>query len=512
VSAQVSAPAVATNPPIIGGAPAGAPAAREAHRRPVKRLIHARAGWPVVALLAGYPLWWALGFGVLVYPLLAVPMFVHLLKRRPVKLPPGFGLWLLFLAWQVLAIPALVLNPPGTVAEPMSGRMLAVVVRLGSYLAVTVLLLYIGNLTEKELPRRRLVRLLGWMFLVTAAGGLLGVLSPTFNFTSPLELLLPGGIRSNTYVQNLVHPASSQVQDVLGYSAPRPKAPFEYTNAWGNNISLFGVWFVAVIASGGVIRSRAMRWLALVGVLAVAALPAIYSLNRGMWIGVGLSAVYVAVRLAARRNYAPLGAMVLATLVLGMLVMVTPLQGIIQSRLERGHSNQVRSSLTVQTINLTNASPVIGYGSTRIVAGSADSIAIGRSASCAKCGNFNLGSNGQLWQAMIAGGYAAAGLYMGFFAYVLWRYRRDATPIGIAGSTVMMLALFYSLVYNAFPTPIAFYFLSLALLWRNDLQRYDAGKLRPGWRLGPRAKPGIGTEAALTGGTVAGGTVAGSTA
>jgi ABC-type uncharacterized transport system permease subunit len=212
-----------------------------------------------------------------------------------------------------------------------------------------------------------------------------------------------------------------------------------------------------------------------------------------------VAGAYVAVRLAARRNYAPLGALVLATVVLGMIVMVTPLKGMIESRLEHGHSNQVRSSLTTQTIELVNDSPILGYGSTRIVAGSAESIAIGRSASCAKCGNFNLGSNGQLWQAMIAGGYAAAGLYVGFFLYAMWRYRRDTSPIGIAGSLVMLLALFYSLVYNAFPSPIAFYFLSFALLWRNDLDQRGTGELRPGWRLGPRAKPGVTTETAVAG-------------
>lgn len=464
---------------VPGGARARAESYAPKRRSPLRQIVRLPVGWPVVALLAGYPIWWALGLGVLIYPLLAVPMLMHLLRRRPVKLPPGLLIWLLFLAWQVLSIPALVLNPPGTVAETMYGRLLAVLVRLGCYLAVTIMLIYVGNLTESELSRQRLARLLGWMFLVTIAGGLLGLAAPTFNFTSPLELALPSGIRSNTYVQNLVHPASSQVQEVLGYSAPRPKAPFEYTNAWGNNVSVFAVWFVLVMVSGGLIKRRVLRWLLLVGVLAVAAVPLIYSLNRGMWIGVGLSAVYVAIRLAARRRYAPLAAMMMATLVLGMAVLVTPLGDMISSRLENGKSNQVRTSLTEQTIHLVNSSPIIGYGSTRIVAGSAESIAIGRSPSCAKCGNFNIGSNGQLWQALIAGGYVAGGLYLSFFLYAIWRYRRDSSPLGIAGSTVMWLALLYSLVYNAFPSPLAFFFLSFALLWRNDLRRYEVEQAGP---------------------------------
>src|SRR4051812_32928417 len=62
----------------------------------------ARSGWPVVALCALYPLWWALGLGVLVFPLAAVPMGVILLRRLVtgvrLRVPPGFGWWLLFLA------------------------------------------------------------------------------------------------------------------------------------------------------------------------------------------------------------------------------------------------------------------------------------------------------------------------------------------------------------------------------------------------------------------------------
>jgi hypothetical protein len=444
--------------------------------RPVRtiRLLRLPPGWPVIALLAGFPIWWALGFAVLVYPLLALPMVVHLWRRRPVKLPPGFGIWVLFLVWQILGIAALGLNPPGTVAEGASGRLIAYSTRLGIYLAVTVMLLFIGNLTEAELPRRLLIVLLSWMFVFTVAGGILGVLAPTFNFTSPLELVLPSGIRSHQYVQNLVHPASSQVQAVLGYAAPRPKAPFEYTNAWGNNFSIFAIWVVVLAAMGGLARRPAIRWVLLVGAFAVGAVPAIFSLNRGMWIGVAFAAVYVAIRLALRRHYAPLASLVVAASVLAMVVALTPLHQIITGRIQNPHSNQIRESNTQETITLVNRSPVIGYGSTRIKQGSADSIAVGRSPRCPKCGNLNIGSNGQLWLVLMASGYVGTALYLGFFLFLIWRYRRDASPIGLAGSIVLCLTLLYSSVYDAFSSPLAFYFLSLALLWRNELDSRSA--------------------------------------
>jgi hypothetical protein len=448
-------------------------------RPPVRTrpLLRLPAGWPIVALLAGFPIWWALGLAVLIYPLLAVPMLVHLWRRRPVKLPPGFGLWLLYLLWQVLSFAALGLNPPGMLPEPASGRIIGYAVRLGTFAALTVLLLYVGNLTERELPRMRLVRLLAWMFAVTVAGGLAGLVAPTFNFTSPFELLLPESIRGNFYVRELVHPAFSQVQQVLGFASPRPKAPFEYTNAWGNNVSIFAIWLVVLLVAGGIVRHAMTRWVLLVAALGIGAVPAIYSLNRGMWIGVGFAACYVAVRLALRQNYGPLGALILAAAVLTVAVAVTPLQDIVTGRLERGHSNAIRGDNSVQTLRLVNDSPVIGYGSTRIKRGSVESIAIGRSPQCPACGNFNIGSNGQLWTALMSSGYVGTALYLGFFLYLIWRYRNDVSPIGIAGSIVLWLTLIYSPVYDAFPSPLAFHLLSLALLWRNELDR--AGPARP---------------------------------
>ena len=68
------------------------------HRRP-RRLPTA---WPLAALLLGYPVWWALGIAPLVWSILAIPMVVQLLRRRPIKVPPMFWVWGLFLALVVV--------------------------------------------------------------------------------------------------------------------------------------------------------------------------------------------------------------------------------------------------------------------------------------------------------------------------------------------------------------------------------------------------------------------------
>jgi hypothetical protein len=394
-------------------------------------------------------------------------MLVHLWRRRPVKLPPGFSFWVLFLVWLVAGLLVLDLNPPGTVPDTASGRLLGWGLRLVSYLAITVLLVYVGNLTEAELSRRWIVGLLAWMFAITVAGGLLGVLSPYFQFTSPFELLLPGGVRSNTYVQALVHPASSQLQDVLGYVSPRPKAPYEYTNSWGNNLSILGVWFVVLLVA----RRSLLRWLVLAVGLALAAVPAIYSLNRGMWIGVGLSVLYLAVRMALRGHLAILTAVVVGVMLVGGVVAVSPLKDVISGRLDNPESNSIRGSLNSKSVEMANRSPILGFGNTRNAEGSPQTITVGPSDDCPRCGSRAIGSTGQLWQLLVSDGWVGTFLYFAMFLVGLWRYRHDFSPVGVGASLVLFLALFYSLFYNAVPSPLAFYFLSLVLVWRNDLAR-----------------------------------------
>src|SRR5690606_36276443 len=117
--------------------------------------------WPVAALLLGYPLWWALGFGGLSWVVLAVPMAVILWRRRPVRVPPGFGLWVLLLAGYLLSGLMLGEMPPGTYGEYGARRLVGYGMRFALYVSALILVLYLGNLTERELPQLRLVRMLG---------------------------------------------------------------------------------------------------------------------------------------------------------------------------------------------------------------------------------------------------------------------------------------------------------------------------------------------------------------
>lgn len=436
-----------------------------------------RPAWPVVVLLAGYPALWALGFGDFSFVVMAVPMAVKMIawrhyRSRPIRVPPGFGIWLLFLVCMLAGIMTLSLTAPDTVASGVATRLLSYAVRAVTYLSLTVLLLYAGNLTEKELPRDRLAWLLGLVALYTIAGGVGGVVAPTFSYTSPALLALPHGVASNAFVQAEMRPSLAQVQDVIGAAMGRPDAPFDYTNTWGNCLALLLPWLICAWWLRGSRRQRILIGCTLV----IAIVPIIYSLNRGMWIGLVFSLIYLSVRLAARGRLALLGAISSSLVVITLVILVTPLQGLIGQRLANGKSDSHRASASALAARDALSSPIVGYGDTRHQIGSNTSIAVGHTARCPTCGQASVGNNGQLWLLLITTGYVGAALYLLFFGYGIWRYWRDRSPTGMAGVLALVLSFIFMLTYDAVGAPLGFMMLSYALLWRNELARREAAR------------------------------------
>lgn len=411
------------------------------------------AGWPIAVAVAGYPLWWAIGIKDLIFPLAAVPLAWQLLRSRRVRVPPGFWLWGLFLLWVLASALAINLTAPGTLPPSGTGRYLAFAVRFSQYVAVTVFMLYIGNVAEERLPRARVIRWMGLLTVWVVVLGWLALAFPELRFRTPLAGLVPGGDGET---------ALAQVQPVLGYSAPRPAAPFAYTNAWGSNLTLLLVWFAV---GWMVLGSMRRRWL---GVLVAVAsvVPIVYSLNRGVWIAIGLAVVYVGVRLALRGRLVTIGAAAVLLCFGSTAFVASPLSALVTQRAEAGHSDNIRTLLAEDALRAAVSSPVLGYGTTRDTQGSGSSIAVGQSPDCPRCGNRVVGSTGQLWLVLIAQGFVGAALYVGYLGRSLWAFRRDHSPVGIAGSLVLLLILYFSLFYTALSMPLAVAFISIALMWR----------------------------------------------
>jgi hypothetical protein len=425
--------------------------------------------WPLAALLLGYPVWWALGIAPLVWTFFAIPMCVQMYRRRPVRLPPMFWVWGLFLTLVVVSAVMLNVHAANTIpSNTGGGNYVAYALRLLNYVSVTAVMVYIGNLTEVELPRLRLIRWLSVVFVVTVVGGLAGTVLPSFGYDSPIKRFVPASLQGIDFVQQFTHISTAQVQAGLGF--PRPSAPFEYANAWGNNYSMLLIWFVI----GWLLLATTPRRLVALGIVAASVIPVVYSQNRGVWLGLGLGTVYIALRLALLRRFGVLLAMGAVVTLAGALVVATPLQTVVTGRLSAAHnSNDLRGSLSQQALSVAVASPIIGFGSTRSTIGSNKSLAVGKSPGCPKCGNRVIGSTGQLWLVLVAQGYVGALLYLLFLFQGVVRYWRDNSIVGIGGTLVLLLSMFYTLLYTAVVSPLAITLIGLALLWRNDEARRE---------------------------------------
>ena len=446
--------------------------------------------WPLTIVLLGFPLWWAMGLRTILPMVLTVVMADQLLRRRKIALPRGFAVWALFFVWMMLGIFVLFADAPDAVPGGNSSRIIIFVYRAAWYVTATVILLWVANLRESELPTRWVYQLLGFMFVVTAVGGLVGVLAPTIEFTSAVELFLPGGLRGNGLVQAIVHPAVADVQNVLGRPEARPKAPFAYANSWGSNLLLYMPFFLVAWFRQG------PRWQRFVGpvVLAMAAIPVVYSLNRGLWVAMALGALgFLWLQVSKGRVLATVASAGLLVTIAAMFLL-SPLFNIVQERVEHQHSNERRGQLLEQTVSSTlRGSPAVGFGSTRDVQGSFSSIAGASTPDCPKCGVPPLGTQGHLWQVIFSQGFIGLGLFLSFFVMALARCWRCRTTVETLCTFTLAFFLLLLPVYDTLGMPLVVVMIAIGLLAREQWASARAGstsylepalaRLRAAWPL-----------------------------
>ena len=236
--------------------------------------------------LAAYPVLWVLGLAYFMWPLLGIGFVLAVFGRPPVRVSPGFGIWVLFLMWMLAS----------AIELSSHQRYLLFSWRAIIYLTATALFLWVYNAAEDQLHADTVARALTVLFAVAVVGGVLGVIDPTASMDSLAQHLLPRSWLSNTTAYAYVHPALAQIQfKALGHPIGRPMAPFAYTNQWAATVGVLMPF--AVITT---LRSRpGVTRHALVALLALSVVPIVVSLNRGLWIALAVGVVYVCLRLAA---------------------------------------------------------------------------------------------------------------------------------------------------------------------------------------------------------------------
>lgn len=450
-----------------GDVPRGHATAR--HRKFGNRwLAFVGSGGPLLVLFYGFPVWWLLGLSNFVFFGAALVMgtyLAHLGSR--VRIPAGFWLWALFLSAVLISALTLKAQAPNSVPGD-TGNILSFGYRLAWYLSLTVLLLYAGNLAEDRAPTRKLVRAAGFMFVMIVAGGVLGVLAPTWEARSLVEILLPDSLASNGFMLSLVHLQAADLQSIVSETDVRPKAPFPYANTLGAALAAYLPFFVYAWMGPGAGRRK---YAALV-VLPIATGVAVASLNRTLWVSLAIVGAYAgiqSVRLLGPKAIAP----ILAVCALaGVALIATGAQDYMAERFAAGHSNDRRGDLASVTVDsVLSGSPIIGFGNTRSVQGSFASIAGGATPECPKCEVPQMGTQGHFWNILFCQGLVGVLSFTAFIAYRIWRHLPSRQLLVVTLLAAPIFALLQMPFYDILGAPLAAVMLALALMWRSEMGR-----------------------------------------
>lgn len=395
--------------------------------------------WPLVAMFGLYPVWWLLGIVDLLWLPFAVVLLLYLYRRSAVRAPRGFGFWLFFLVWMTFS----------AIELDSASRLLGFSYRWGLYVAFTLLFLYVYN-ARPHLSERFLLGLLTLFWGYVVAGGLLGALFPTAEIATPISRLVPEELLTNELVNQMAVRRFSQFNpDAYAYIDPRPSAPFLYTNNWGNAYSLLLPLVVAYLVA--VRRER--RFWPLVAVAVVSLAPAFLTLNRGMFLGLGVAMVYATVRLGLNRHAKALVALALMGVLGTVTYVALPVQDRLENRLEASASTQSRAALYTEAWEATKESPLFGHGAPR---------------PSAKKGAPSVGTQGQLWMVLYSHGIPAVVGFLGWFLAVILASLRRLDVVGLAASTLVVVGTLELTYYGLLPQGLPLMMIAAALVLRPE--------------------------------------------
>ncbi len=413
-------------------------ATHEPARSPVRRR-EAEAPlplWPVTLMIAWLPLWFLLGLSGFTWVIFAAPMGASLVRRRGLVTPKGTGWWIAFLV-AVL----------GSVAGIDSiARLSGWTLRFGYYIAATIMLLYILN-GRRGVSTSAVIRAFAMLWMATVVGGYLAFILGDLSFRSPTAYLIPGALLDNDLIKALVTPSFADLQDIIGVPVPRPKAPFPYTNSWGSMLALLTPFGFMALADRRVGFSPTLvRFM-----LAASVVPAVISLNRGLWLSLGLGLVYAALRFGVAGGSRAIRNSIAVAVLLVITFVVTPLGDLLLTRIDTGHSNQDRTELITDAIEGTMERPVFGWGAPR---------------PNDRPGLPSVGTHGQIWFTMFSHGFVGMIGYMGTFFSFAWYTRRQPTVAGMWAHVAIIVGLLQMPYYLHVPHQLFTMFAAAALALR----------------------------------------------
>lgn len=373
--------------------------------------------WPLTLLTVGMPLCYFAGVAWLAWIIPGVVFGIDLARARRVSVPAAALPLIALSGWALITG----IRLPGLGALPLFGY------RWMVWVAAVASLVWLVNPVSRRTSSRRVVSLLAALWIVLIAFGYLAMLFPNFEAASLLQLLLPTRLAQQPFIYDITVIRFAELQTFTAGAVSRPAAPMAYTNGWGSTIGLLTPFFISswIVNAGGARR--------IVGsVLGLAAvIPIIVSTNRGLWLSLAATLVYLGIRRARDGDARVLVTIGFVTAFAIILALMTPLNDSIQSRFSGANdSNTTRERLYDTALTGTELSPLLGYG-----------------APVSTDTGPAIGTHGLVWYVMFAHGFPALGLLVIATMALLIATARARTE----------MALWAHLAIVAFAVQIPFY-------------------------------------------------------
>ena len=370
-------------------------------------------GWQAYAMFALLPLFWLIGLSAIVWVLVAIPLAGSLaLRRGDLQVPRRFGIWLLLVLW--ICASAMELTD--------TGRMIAWAWRASFYMAGTVIFLYIVNVPDWKLSIRSIVNALAFYWILIVFGGWLGVLFPNVSFASPMQYVLPHGFLHNQYVFEHVHLQFAEVQHFLGFPVGRPETFFPYTNAWGSSFAMLTPFAICAMTQA---TTRAWRRTLQIS-MALSLVPVVFSLNRGLWLSLGIGIVYATIRFAVRGDFRQVGRVVAVLAILAAIVSLSPLGDLATGRFQHKTGDAGRIQRDQEAQQRLLQSPLLGFAAPLPSSDPTQS---------------SVGTESEIFLLVFSHGIPGLGLWMLWFFYTLFRSARWRSPWAFWAHVSLLIAL-----------------------------------------------------------------------
>jgi hypothetical protein len=396
---------------------------------PSRTLRPNRTTWPIWTITAGMPVSFILGIHGFVWALPGLVLGARILSDRSSRFPRSTLPLVAFLGWILLS---------ATMISSSSGYLLFAF-RWLLFAGALATLVWLVNVSPARVPSMLMVDWLAalWIFLILC--GYLGVLFPLFVTKSPFQILL-GPLGSVGFVDELSRWRFAETQGFLGYQLPRPSAPFNATNGWGAAVGILTPFFLRswILQPDQRRRRRGI----LIGVAGV--YPILVSVNRGLWISLGVALVYFAARKALRGKLRPFLVLVSTLLAVIVLLVATPAGQLVADKLDRSdRSNDSRGNLYELAYEGALESPLVGNGAPKRAEGAPE-------------GMPPVGTHGMLWYLMFVHGFVGLALFLTWLAGEVLRSGRVRTTDGWWTHLALVIGLVQVPFYGLLPQVVLF--------------------------------------------------------